>query len=238
VYYAQANNATITADIAPATAIRFTSLLTSATDQAQVDACTVYWNEGSVAPPTFGTYDSINDVAYWSIASGNVSANNRVLRYDLDLGSWIPWDLAAGPLLARDKELYFGSSTGGYWYKFGGVDNDAGSAINSYWKSRDFTMGAPFQEKHVTALSLVARNAQTGSLDLTITGGDGYSTSYTTSLSTDSTKPYIRSNYALPLLSPQTFISVEFGNDAANQPWEVDGYRVDFSLDDWRPIEK
>jgi hypothetical protein len=99
-------------------------------------------------------------------------------------------------------------------------------------------MGAPFQEKHVTALSLVARNAQTGSLDLTITGGDGYSTSYTTSLSTDSTKPYIRSNYALPLLSPQTFISVEFGNDAANQPWEVDGYRVDFSLDDWRPIEK
>ncbi len=234
---AQTNNATVGVPYNPAFQFRFDSLLGSATDQAQVDACTVYWNEGSVSPPTWGVYDSANNNAYFAIATDNATANNKFLRFDMDLYSWIPWDLPITAPLYKDHYLFFGSAGGGYWNKYGLTDSDNGTDINSHWKSKDWGGGDPFQEKNFQAVSSVVRNQIVGSLDMTYIDSQGNTGTYTINTGTDSTKPYIRNNYALPVLSPSTFLNLQFGNNSARF-WEVDGYRLDYSILPWRPIDQ
>jgi hypothetical protein len=212
--------------------------LGSATDQAEVDACTLYWFLGSNPQPSWGIYDPIRNAIFWSAAVNNSSTANRVLKYDLNLREWYPFDLGAGAFRIRDSNLYFGSSTGGYWNKYGSVDNDNGSAITAYWKSKDFGGNDPFSEKTFQAISVVARNQGSGNLTTTYTTSGGTGSSYSISLSTSSGLSYIRSNRSLGLLSPQTFMNVKFSDSSANNPFEVLGFRIDFFSQPWRPISQ
>ena len=236
-WVAHTNNATIEVPTNPAFQFRFDSLLYSATEQAQVDACTIYWNEGSVAPPTWGMYDPVNDLAYWSIASGNVTANNRLLRYDLYLNSWNPWNVASTAPLIKDSAFYFGSASGGYWNKYGLTNSDNGSDIESYWKSKDWGAGSVFQEKAFDRASTVARNEQAGVVSVSYTDSQGNTGTYNISTATDSAKSYIRNNYFLPPLSPSTFLNIQYGNNS-QYPWEINGYRLDYSILPWRALEQ
>jgi hypothetical protein len=227
------NNATITISTNVAMAIGFRSLLTSATDQAQVDACTVFWTNGVVSPPSWGTYDSVKNAIYWTSAINNSSSNNRVLKYDLNLGEWFPFGISANAINNIQTNTYFGDSTGGYWNLYGGVSNDNGSAINAYWKSKDFSAGAPFQDKSFNRISLVTKNQVTGNMTATYTLGNNSSRSYTISLSTTSGANYVHSNYALPLLSPQQFLNLNLGNNSST-PFEIDGIAIDAMVYPWK----
>lgn len=230
------NNGTIGISTGAAMKFRFDSLLGSSTDQAQVDACTVYWNEGSVAPPVWSAYDGIRNSVYWSLSTGTASSNNRVLKLDLNQGTWYPFDLSASAFNFKDGELYFGSSSGGYWNKYGNVDTDSGTAISAHWQSKDFYSGLPYNEKAWKNVSLLTRNEQRGSLSVTWSLDRGSSGAYSISLSTDSTKQYIRSNYNLPLASPATLLNVKFSNSSANQPFQILGYRIGAIPYDWKVL--
>lgn len=240
VYTTQTNNTNVSIAVGAAAKIRFTSLLTSATEQAQVNSCTLYWTNGVAVPPSWGMYNPITNAIYWAITTGNETANNRVLKYDLNLGGeWFPFDLPASAMSLIDNRHYFGSSTGGYWNKYGetGQTTDNGSAINAYWKSRDFSGGKPFQEKKWDRLSILARNQGSGSLTAVWANSNNVSDSYSISLSTSGSN-YIRSNYNLPLMSPSSFMNVQVGNNAASQPFEVLGIRLDFTAQPWRVLTR
>jgi len=140
---------------------------------------------------------------------------------------------AAAWLFVIGTALYFGSSTGGYWNLYGGVDNDNGSAINAYWKSRDFSGSDPFVEKNLNRISVVVRNQGSGTLTTTYTTSDNRSGSYSINQSTTSGVAYVRANYALPLLSPFQFFNVKFGNNSGS-PFEVNGFRLDWFAQPWK----
>jgi len=232
-YVSLTNNQTITVDTAAAMNLRFSSLMTSATEQTQIDSCSVYWNNGAPAPPVWGVFDSIRNAVYWASSINNSTTNNRFLKYDLAQKQWFPFDLAVTAPKRIGTALYFGSSTGGYWNLYGGVDNDNGSAINAYWKSRDFSGSDPFVEKNLNRISVVVRNQGSGTLTTTYTTSDNRSGSYSINQSTTSGVAYVRANYALPLLSPFQFFNVKFGNNSGS-PFEVNGFRLDWFAQPWK----
>lgn len=229
------NNQTVSISTNVALYIGIRSLLGAATDQSQVDACTIYWSEGSVAKPNWGVYDPINNWIYWTATTGTATSQNRLLKYDLNMQTFWPFGLNVSALLFRSGAVEFGSANGGYWNKYGSVDADNGSNIQAYWRSKDFSPGDVFQEKSFDRLSVVAKNQQNGSISVTGSWGRGTSTSYTVSTSTSSSIPYIRSNYGLPLSSPHTFFGVQIDNNSAF-PFEILGIRLDFSLKEWRVL--
>lgn len=234
----ETNNAVLTISTNAAMYVGFRSLLGSATDQAQADACTANWVEGAAAPPVYGVYDSIGNAIYWTTAVDNSTFTNRTIKFDLNLGEWFPFDLTARAPLVTNNVLYFGSSNGGYWNKYAGtgIDSDAGTAINAFWKSKDFGGPSPFEESRFSRISMVARNQGSGSLTSTWTTSGGASDSYAVSLSTTSTIPYARSAHNMRLASPANFINVKIGNNAASQPFEVLGLRIEGASQPWRPL--
>jgi hypothetical protein len=228
------NNTTLPISVSSAVYIGFRSLLGAATDQAQVDSCTLYWNNGNAAPPVWGTYDSFKNSIYWTAAINNSASNNRVLKYDLNLDQWYPFDLAANAIRYTQGTMYFGDSTGGYWNQYGSVNSDNGASITAYWKSKDWGGGTPFLDKQFKALSLVTKNQGAGTLDLTYGLSNGESKSYSVSLSSSTNLTYVHANVNLPLLSPTQFMNVQIGNASA-VPFEVDGLQIDFESFPWRP---
>jgi hypothetical protein len=226
------NNATLSIGVSSNVYIGFRSLLGASTDQAQVDSCSLYWNNGVTAPPTWGTYDSYKNAIYWTTSIDNSATNNRVLKYDLNLNQWYPFDLPANAITRILNQIYFGDSTGGYWNLYGGVNSDNGAAINSYWKSKDFSGGIPFQDKYFNTISMVTKNQGAGTLSVTYTTSDNTSTTYSISLSTTTGATYVHANRLLSQMSPFQFLNVQFGNNSAI-PWEIDGAEIQFNSAPW-----
>lgn len=238
---ATTNNSAITISTNVAMFVGFRSLLGSATDQAQVDNCTVNWTVGTAAPPQWGVYDSLKNAIYWTSAINNSSSSNRVLKYDLNILQWFPMGLNANALREVNNQLYFGDSTAGKWYSYGNVQNDNGAAINSFWQSKDFH-GTPnmsgngaFNDTIWQDASVIARNQTSGSMTATWTTSQGAGSSYTISLSTTSTLNFVRANFTLPSTSPSPFFNIKFGNNVANNPWELDGLELGYYTNPWIP---
>jgi hypothetical protein len=184
-----------------------------------VESITQNWFEGSAADQSYGIYH--NNGIWWSVTSGaGATTNNRVLLYDLLNQGWTLYDLASNGFFVRNQSLYFGSASGGYVYKFGDSDNDNGSAINAYWKSKDFFGDSPFTDKEFTALSLSAGSVTSSSMTVTYTVNGSSSTSYTMNLS-NTANTFMKNNKNLPAGRIGNALNVQFGNNAADQPFEV-----------------
>lgn len=227
------NNATLPIALNTAVKIGWRSLLTSATDQAQIDACTLAWNEGTSAQPSWAVFDSVKQAIYWTATINGASSTNRLLKYDLNNGYWYPFDIPAQAPKMINNSLYFGGASSGTWNKYGGVDADAGGAINAYWQSHDIGAANPFQEKEFQSASILSRNNQAGSMTATYTFSNAESGAYTISLSTGAGITYARSNFNLPKTSPQNFISLRIGNNSTT-PFEVLGLGITWATWPWR----
>src|SRR5258707_3074005 len=169
---ATTNNATLGISTNAASAIRFDSVLRSSRDMAQVSSCTLNFFSGTPPPPVWGIYNPINNAIYWS---GDVNAStttNRWFKYDLNNQEFCPFDVPPPAPLFYKSTLFFGSGGGGYWYQFSptGGNCDDGSAINSFWVSKDWNLGEAFQEKNISAVSLVGLNHGSGTLTVTESG--------------------------------------------------------------------
>ena len=230
---AQTNNATVTIATNSAVFIGWRSLLTSATEQAQVDACVLSWNEGTPSQPAWAAFDSVNSAIYWTTTINNHTSSNRLLKYDMNLDQWYPFDIPAQAPRVINNSLYFGGASSGTWNLYGLVDSDAGNAINAYWTSKDIGSDRPFQEKDFKTLSIMNRNQGTGSMTGTWTNSIGNTGSYTISLSTGAGISYARSNFNLPKKSPQNFMKIRLGNNNAT-PFEVLGIGLTWQVLPWR----
>ena len=227
------NNSVIGVSTDVAMYVGFRSLLTSATEQAQVDACIINWVEGTPAQPTWAAWDSLKNSIYWTNTSSTSSKADRLLKYDINLGGWFPFGLNAVAPVVYGGSLYFGGSSSGTWNRYGVADSDNGVAINAYWTTRDIGAAQPFLEKDFKSVSILSRNQGSGSATATWTLSNGKTDDYTISLSTTSGLNYARSNFKLPISSPQNFMNLKLGNFAANQPFEVLGIQVDYFVRPW-----
>lgn len=227
------NNATVSIATNTAVKIGWRSLLTSATDQAQIDACTLAWNEGAPVQPSWAVYDSIKNAIYWTATVNGAASANRLLKYDLNLGYWYPFDIPAQAPRMNNNSLYFGGSSSGTWNQFGSVDADAGGAITAFWQSKDVGANNPFLEKDFGTASVLSRNQQAGSMTATYTFSNAESGAYTISLSTGAGINYARSNFNLPKTSPQTFMSLRLGNNNST-PFEILGIGITWAAWPWK----
>jgi hypothetical protein len=228
------NGATLSIGVSSAVVIGFSNAIGSSTDTTRVDACQVAWTNGIASPPVWGMYDSAKNSSYWTVAINNSASNNRVLKYDLNLEQWYPFGLNANAPRSILGTTYFGDSTGGYWNQSGIISSDNGAAINAYWKSKDFSGGAPFQDKEFKRLSFVVKNQTAGSMTVTYTPSYGSAGSYSVSLATTTGVNYLRANNSLPKMSPYEFLNVQFGNNSM-VPFEVDALGLDYFAWPWKP---
>lgn len=226
------NNATLSIATNTAVYIGWRSLLGSATDQAQVDACTLAWNEGTPVQPAWAVYDSIKDEVMWTTTIDNAASTNRLLKYRRPLSSWYVYNISAQAPIFINNNLYFGGASSGTWSKYGDVDSDNGNPITAYWQSKDIGSDKPLNEKDFQTLSVLARNRQTGALDIDYTYSNSDTGSFSMSLSTGAGIQYARGAFRLPSKSPKNFMSVRIGNESSVS-FEVLGIVVSWFTRGW-----
>lgn len=195
---------------------------------------TVNWFEGS-ASEVYAQHHE--DALWWTVASGGgVTMNNQVQRFDLINQGWTIYDIAANGLMVRNQDLYFGDVSSGYIYKFGGVNDDNGTAIEAYWKSKDFVMGNPFVEKEIDRVSVAAASVGGSSVTVTYTLDGSTSSAYSAELF-DSESTFIKNNRRLPVGEVGSIFNIKIGNDAVDNPFEIFAIQYGVKPKVWRETE-
>ena len=135
-----------------------TFAITVATQQPTLENFTLSWNEGSSNFPVWSTF---HQGAYISaVAVSSETGNDTMLLFDKN-GGWTVYSYPAFTLARYRNQPYFGSNLQGDIVRFqaDGIFNDYdGSAINSYWISKDFDFGYPLTDKTVTRYYLTAKD--------------------------------------------------------------------------------
>jgi hypothetical protein len=207
--------------------------ITLATQNPTLDDFTQNWFEGSASDKSYATY--FDDAIWWSLASGaGASSNNTIIRHDMLNNGQTLYDIPINGFYVRNQRLYFGSATVGKTYKYGDSDSDDGTAIEAYWKSKDFFQDSPFTEKDYTRLSVAAASVANSSMTVTYAINGSSETAYTVSLQNNNAD-FMKKNVNLPLGKTGSTISVKFGNDAVDQPFEVFGLQIGYTPKSWRP---
>ena len=199
-------------------ALLATFTVTNATQTPTLNDMSVFWTEGNTIDKAYGGY--FDYALWWNVQAYGGAYNNYVFRYDLLNQGWLVYTLPMNGMIVRNNTMYFGSSKDGYIYKFGNVDNDNGTAINSYWQSKDYFGDSPLSEKSFTELSFAAKSVSGTNLNLEYYIGT--STHMITSWDTyNPTSNYIKYNNCQPLGMDGSTINLKFGNNAANQFFEI-----------------
>lgn len=134
----------------------------SATHTLDLEEITLSWNEGNSNFPVWSTYHQGSYISAVSISSA--TGNDRMFVYDRN-GAWTIYSFPAYSLGRYRQRPYFGSNLQGDIVRFqiDDVLNDYdGSAINSYWVSKEFDFGFPLTDKTINRYYVTARN-RTGS---------------------------------------------------------------------------
>lgn len=201
----------------------------------KLDEFTINWIEGNASDKTYATY--FNDSILFAVTYGAATTNNRILKYDLLNQGWLIYDLASNGFYLKNLSLYFGSANGGYVYKYGDVDNDNGSAINAYWKSKDFIGGDPFRNEEMRNISVYGSAVANSSVTVTYALNESTSTSYIIP-TYRSGATFFNSNRSLPVGIVTNSFNVKIGNNAADQPFEILAERVGLNPKPWNPTSQ
>lgn len=193
------------------------------------------WLEGQATDKSYATY--FKDAIYFSVASGTgATTNNRLLKWDLLNQAWLIYDLPVNGFYVKNNELYFGSSGSGNVFKYGDVDNDNGSPINAYWKSKDFFNGSPFTDDDLTDLSIFFKAVNNSTMTVTYTLVGGTSASYNVPMQR-TTAQFGNYNKNLPLGTVGNTFNVKFGNNSADQNFEVFSIQYGWQPKSWKPSQ-
>lgn len=205
----------------------------SSTDSILMYDFTQNWFEGSAADKTYAIYhDNYN---WWSVASGTgATTNNKILRFNLIDPGWYIFDIGTGGMYVRNQSLYFGSVAAGKVYKYGDVDNDDSAAINAYWESKDFFGASPFLDKDYSRMSSAWKTVSNSTATLTYIIDGSSATAYNVNLGS-ATSSFIQKNINLPQGKTGKTISVKYGNNAADQYFEIFGGAIDYTPKSWNP---
>jgi hypothetical protein len=129
--------------------------------------------------------------------------------------------------------LYFGSTTTGKIYKFGNSTSDDGSAINAYWKSKNYPGDDVFLKNNYRQLDILANqnSGQTLTVSYSVDASTA-SSSFSVPLSPGTTILYKK---LLPNTAVGSLINVQFSDNTTTSSWEVLGYHVRFEPLTYQP---
>lgn len=207
--------------------------ITSSTQDPRLDAATFNWLEGSNIDKSYAIYHDNSN--WWAVTSGvGSTTNNKIIKHDLLNNQWFLYDIPMSGMYVRNQSLYFGSPSSGKVFVFGTADDDDGSEINSYWKSKDFIAEGPFVDKDFLDISLSGKGVSNSSMTVTyeINGSSSADVQVPMSNGSDT---YVDRNFNLPLGINGKTISLKFGNNASNQPFELFGSQISYMPSRWRP---
>jgi hypothetical protein len=235
-WVAQTNGAVVAASTGTYFQLRDDIAITAASQVPKLNDFTVNWFEGAAADKAYATY--FNDAIWWSVSYGaGQSANNYIFRYDLLNSAWVLYSFGAGGFAIQNNNLYFGDTSSGNIYRFGSGTSDNGTAINSYWKSKDFSGPDPWLENEYLQLDTIARRNANQSLTVGYTlNGSTTTTSYAVSLSS-TTDTTIRHKKLLPPGKIGGLLNLQFSDNSATSAWEVLGFRVKYNTLPYRPTQ-
>lgn len=218
-WIAQGKNATVAASTGTYFQVRADFTITNATQTPTISDFTVNWYEGNAADKMYGTY--FNYATWFAVSLGTTTTtNNRILRYDYLNDGWNIYDIASNGFLTYNNRLYFGDSSAGKTYVFGGVSGDNNAAINSYWKSKDFFGFTPFIDEDLRTSSWYCKLSSGTTLSVTYQINESTQTTYTINLY-DSRSNIIRHNRNFAAGSMYNVINWKFGDNSNNTAWEV-----------------
>jgi len=204
----------------------------SSSQTPQLSAFTQNWFEGTAADKAYATY--FEDKILWSITFGSgQTTNNRILVYDMLSQAWLLYDWPVNGFYVRANKLYFGSSNGGYVYKYGDIEDDNGAAINAYWKSKDFFIGTPFTMGELSNISVAYKSVSNSTMTVTYVTNGQTSNSYSIAEYNANGGFAFNNRNLSPGLVNQ--YNVQVGNNAADQPFEVFGIQVGLRPKSWIP---
>lgn len=210
--------------------------VTASSHAVALNDLTINWFEGSASDKAYATYFS--DAIWWSVAYGaGITTNNYIFRYDLLNAGWTLYNFGSNGFLTQNNNLYFGSPSSDSIFRFGGSTSDNGSAINSYWKSKDYSGSDPWVDNTYKQLDVYATRNQNETL--TVTYGVGTSTnttSYNISLSTSSSSVVVHKKL-LPIGKNGPTFNVQVGDNSSSSSWEVLGFRFVYDPLSYRPSQ-
>lgn len=226
------DGAVITASTGTYSKILATNSFYAATETVRLDNLSYSWSR---SPDKLANAFEYKGDIYFGVPYNNSLSNNRLLKFDVTTGGWNVFDIAENSPLSIDEYVYFGSPTSGNIYQYPIGDSDAGTAINSYWKSKNYIGTNPYVEKKFLKMSIIVGSDYGSNLDVTYTMDTSTSTTYSISL-TSSTAEFVRNNRALPFGDTGAFFNLQVGNNAANHPWSFYGANIEYENEPWRVI--
>jgi hypothetical protein len=216
--------------------------ITAATNTAPtLSDFTVNWFDGSSADQAYSIY---HDNAVWfSVASGaGQTTNNYIFKCDLihlaafpGDSCWTLYNFGAGGLAIENNNLYFGSTAASTLFKYGTGTSDNGTAINAYWKSKDFTGTDPWKTYQLNQIDSYWRKNQNQTVSVTYaTDTSTTTTSYTVALSS-TTASIIRHGKLLPNGKNGSLFNFQIGDTSDSSAWEWFGLRANLVDLGYRP---
>lgn len=230
-WVAQPNNAAVAASTGTYMQMADTFTVTVASQTPTLNSFVFNWYEGTASDKAYMAY--FNDAIWFSVsASSSTSLNNRVFYWDILNGAWLLYDIPANGFQIENNSLYFGSTTGPYVYKFGGVPTDNGQSISSYWRSKSFLGKDLFvQNEFVQADFIMAESP--GNLTYTYTLDSSTSTAYVMT-AFDSRASLIQRNFLLPVGKIGKYYDFKVGDNSSSTAWKMMGHRVMYNPLNWK----
>jgi hypothetical protein len=208
--------------------------ITATTEAPTINDFTVNWFEGTASDRTYSIF--YDNALWWSFAYGpGQSTNNYIFKYDLLTPGWTLYNFGAGGFLVQNNNLYFGSTgANGKIYKYGNSSSDDGTAINAYWKSKDFVGPDVFLENELQTINVATKTQPGETLTVTYTLNTSTSTSFSIPL-TNATDSLIRYKKLIPPGKMGGFFNVKFSDTSTGSRWEVFGVKFDLKPLTYRP---
>lgn len=155
------------------------------------------------------------------------ATNNRVLTFHIDRG-FSMYDWKVNYFTRYSGLLYHGNSENADVHDHSGSSNDNGSNFDAYWKSKDFSISAPFSNKTFDRGYLIAKGeANAYDLDLIPTAVTDSSVSTATNVvSLQSTNPFVTRFFRIPYDRYGKYINVELFNNDLNEEFSVYGVGI------------
>jgi len=233
-WVSQAGGGLVSASTGTYFQVRADFAITTATATPTLNDFSVNWFEGSASDQAYSIY--FDNSIWFSVAYGAGQAtNNYIFKNDLINDGWSIYNFGTGGFAVQNNSLYFGDTAAGNAFKFGTQNSDNGTAINSYWKSKDFTGQDPWMENQYKQLDSYFTKTENATATVAYAlNTSTTSTSFSVGLSS-STQTMIVNKKLLPSGKFGNTFNYKVSDNSTTGQWEFLGFRMTFEPQPYRP---
>jgi hypothetical protein len=234
LWHSQSKNASINYSSGTYMQMRADFNISNPADNLALNDFTFDWTEGSASDKTYITY--FQDAIWFAVSTGGTSTNNTIFYLDLINNAWLKDNIPSNGFLVENNSLYLGDPTAGRIFKYGSVTTDNAAAIQSYWKSKDFTGADPTVQNEYQQADFLF-NAVLSTATYTYNLDQNVSTTVLLPLYSSS-KSIVKRGILLGVGKIGTFYNFSVGDNSSNPAWVLMGHRVKYNGLNWIPETK